>query len=265
VSVELGRVSLAELRRRYTQDGVAVPGSLLRALREDPRAGAQRLAEELALRRVRRARERRRLAGLWRLEKELRAQGRVRIAGVDEVGMGPLAGPVVAAAVVLPLGLPLAALDDSKRLRPEVRERLEREIRASALDWALGVVEADEIDRLNIYRAGQLAMRRAIAALSAAPDAVVVDGRSVPDLPYHQVAVVGGDARVASVAAASVIAKVHRDGLMRELDRAHPGYGFARHVGYGTPEHLQALSRLGPSPVHRQSFAPVREVACRTP
>jgi ribonuclease HII len=263
--LELGRIGLAELRRRYTQDGVAAPAPLLRALREDSRAGARRLADELAARNERRASERRRLARLWRLERELCAQGRACVAGVDEVGMGPLAGPVIAAAVVLPLGVRLVGLDDSKRLRPDVRERLEREIRASALDCALGVVEPDEIDRLNIYRAGQLAMRRAIAALCAPPDAVVVDGRRVPELTCHQVAVVGGDARVASIAAASVIAKVHRDALMRELDRAHPGYGFARHVGYGTPEHLEALSRLGPSPIHRRSFAPVREVTCRTP
>ncbi|MFI5315710.1 MAG: ribonuclease HII [Myxococcota bacterium] len=262
--MELGRVGLAELRRRYTQEGVSVPAPLLRALRADERAGARRLAEELLERSQRRARERRRVARLWRLEKELCAQGRLCIAGVDEVGMGPLAGPVIAAAVVLPLGLALSGLDDSKRLRPEVRERLEREIRASALGCALGVVEPEEIDRVNIYRAGQLAMRRAIAALPTPPDAVVVDGRRVPDLACHQVAVVGGDACVASIAAASVIAKVHRDSLMRALDGAYPGYGFARHVGYGTPEHLKALAKLGPSPIHRRSFAPVREVACRT-
>jgi ribonuclease HII len=262
--VELGRIGLAELRRRYTQDGVAIPAPLLRTLRADSRAGARKLAEELAARREERVRERRRVMRLWRLERELCALGHSCIAGLDEVGMGPLAGPVVAAAVVLPLGLALLGLDDSKRLRPEARERLEVEIRARALHVALGRVEPDEIDRVNIYRAGQLAMRRALAALGAAPNAVVVDGRRVPDLPCHQVAVIGGDARVASIAAASVIAKVHRDALMRELDRAHPGYGFAQHVGYATPEHLEALGRLGPSPIHRRSFAPVREVACRT-
>jgi len=262
--VELGRIGLAELRRRYTQDGVAIPSLLLRRLRADERAGARHLAEELAARRAALACERRRVGRLWRLERELCAQGHARIAGLDEVGMGPLAGPVIACALVLPLGLSLVGLDDSKRLRPEARERLEGEIRAAALEVGLGAAWPDEIDRLNIYRAGQLAMRRALAALAAAPDAVVVDGRRVPDLPCHQVAVIGGDARVASIAAASVIAKVHRDALMRELDRAHPGYGFARHVGYATPEHLEALARLGPSPIHRRSFAPVREVACPT-
>ena len=258
-------MGLAELRRRYTQDGVAVPPRLLRLLREDERAGARRLAAELTARAHRLAQERRRVTRLWRMERELRAQGYACVAGADEVGMGPLAGPVIAAAVVLPLGHALLGLDDSKRLRADQRERLESEIRACALAVGLGRAEPHEIDALNILRAGQLAIRRALEALGAPPDAVVVDGRSVPGLSCHQVAIEGGDARVASIAAASVVAKVHRDALMRELDVTHPGYGFARHVGYGTAEHLEALARLGPSPIHRRSFAPVREVACRTP
>jgi len=170
----------------------------------------------------------------------------------------------VTLAFILP-GLALIGLDDSKRVRAEERERLAAEIRARALAWALGCVEPEEIDRVNIYRAGQLAMQRAAAALGLVPEAVVVDGRSVPGLPGHQVAVVGGDSRVASIAAASIVAKVHRDRLMLAADRAHPGYGFARHVGYSTPEHLEALARLGPSPIHRRSFAPVRGAACPTP
>jgi ribonuclease HII len=255
---------LAELRRRYLGEGVPASLALIRRLRADGRTGARELAEELFARRADLGNERRRVTRLWRLERELAAQGHARIAGLDEVGMGPLAGPVVAAAVVLPLGVSMLGLDDSKKLRPEARESLEREIRAVALGVALGVVEADEIDRLNIYRAGQLAMQRALAGLGSPPDAAVVDGRRVPGLPCHQVAVVGGDARVASIAAASVVAKVHRDGLMRELDRVHPGYGFAHHMGYSTVEHFAALARLGPSPIHRRSFAPVRD-ACRTP
>ncbi|HXX47412.1 MAG TPA: ribonuclease HII [Myxococcota bacterium] len=263
--MEVRRIGLAELRRRYTQDGVAPPPGLLRALRADARAGARALADELQLRSRRRAAERRRVMRLWRMERELSADGFACIAGVDEVGMGPLAGPVIAAAVVLPLGLAILGLDDSKRVRAEERERLEVEIRARALAWALGCVEPAEIDRVNIYRAGQLAMQRAVAALGLVPDAVLVDGRSVPALPGRQVAVVGGDARIASIAAASIVAKVHRDRLMLEADRVHPGYGFARHVGYSTPEHLEALARLGPSAIHRRSFAPVRGAACPTP
>jgi ribonuclease HII len=263
--VELFRRNLAELRKRYAREGAAIPQRLVESLRADERAGARKLAEELEQRRDERARERRRVGRLWRLEKRLATEGHARIAGADEVGMGPLAGPVVAVAVVLPLGLSLVGLDDSKRLTQESRERLEAEIRSHALDVGLACVEVEEIDRINIYRAGQLAIRRALAALQAPPDAVVVDGRSVPDVQCHQVAVIGGDARVASIAAASVIAKVHRDSLMRELDRAYPGYGFAQHMGYSTPQHFDALTRLGPSPIHRRSFAPVRDAACRTP
>ncbi|HTO71574.1 MAG TPA: ribonuclease HII [Myxococcota bacterium] len=263
--MEIRRIGLAELRRRYTPEGVMAPPGLLRALREDERAGARALADELEARREQRAKERRRVLRLWRLERELLASGFARIAGCDEVGMGPLAGPVIAAAVVLPAGFAPAGLDDSKRVRAELREKLEAEIRASALACALGCVEPEEIDRVNIYRAGHLAIRRAVLALGAPPDAVVVDGRRVPDLPGHQVAVIGGDARVASIAAASIVAKVHRDRLMQDADRAHPGYGFARHVGYSTPEHLAALQRLGPSPIHRRSFAPVRGAPCPTP
>jgi len=255
---------LAELRRRHLGEGVPASLALIRRLRDDARAGARALAEELSARRADLGQERRRVTRLWRLERELSERGHACIAGLDEVGMGPLAGPVVAAAVVLPLGVSVLGLDDSKKIRPEARESLEREIRRVALGVALGIVEAEEIDRVNIYRAGQLAMRRALAGLAAAPDAVVVDGRRVPDLPCHQVAVVGGDARVASIAAASVVAKVHRDALMRELDRAYPGYGFGRHMGYSTSQHFAALRELGPSPIHRRSFAPVRD-ACRTP
>src|SRR5262245_15356010 len=179
--------------------------------------------------------------------------------------MGPLAGPVIACAVVLPIGLSVVGLDDSKRLTSDQRERLAIEIRAHAIAVALGCVESDEIDRINIYRAGHLAIRRAIESLGTVPDAVVVDGRSVPGLKCHQVAIEKGDSRVASIAAASVVAKVHRDALMCELDRVHPGYGFAQHMGYSTKQHFEALTRLGPSPIHRRSFAPVREATCRTP
>jgi ribonuclease HII len=262
--VELFGRNLDELRKRYSRPGAAIPERLLESLRADQRAGARKLADELEQRRDERAKERRRVGRLWKLEKQLAAEGHACIAGCDEVGMGPLAGPVIAAAVILPMGLSLVGLDDSKRLTSDQRERLAVEIRARALAFGLGAVSADEIDRINIYRAGHLAIRRALESLGATPDAVVVDGRRVPDIACHQVAVIGGDARVASIAAASVVAKVHRDALMRELDRVHPGYGFAQHMGYSTKQHFAALTRLGPSPIHRRSFAPVREATCRT-
>jgi ribonuclease HII len=210
------------------------------------------------------ARERRRHARLGLLERRLRDEGYARIAGVDEVGIGPLAGPVVAAAVVLPPDARLRGLDDSKKLTRALRERLAAEIAEVALDLGVGFVDVDEVDALNVYRAGLEAMRRAVAALAAPPDVLVVDARRVPGVACRQESLAGGDARVAAIAAASVVAKVRRDAHMAELDHCHPGYGFARHAGYGTPEHLAALRQLGPCPVHRRSFEPVRAAAARS-
>jgi ribonuclease HII len=188
---------------------------------------------------------------LWRV-------GIQHVAGVDEVGMGPLAGPVVAAAVVLPPGTRLDGVADSKVLAAPVRERLAAEIRRRALAVGVAVVEADEIDRVNIYQAGLRALRRAVEALTVVPGFVLVDGREIPGLTMPQSAYPKGDAFVCSIAAASIVAKVHRDALMRELDERYPGYGFARHMGYSTRAHFAAIRMLGPSPIHRRSFAPVR-------
>jgi ribonuclease HII len=177
---------------------------------------------------------------------------------VDEVGMGPLAGPVVAAAVVLPAETTLAGVADSKQLTAAQRERLDVEIRARALAVGLGVVDADEIDRLNIYRAAMKAKRHALAALAPlVPGFVLVDGREIPGIGIPQSAYPKGDGFVLSIAAASIVAKVHRDGIMRRLEEVHPGYGFARHMGYATAAHRRALDLHGPSPVHRRSFAPL--------
>jgi ribonuclease HII len=167
---------------------------------------------------------------------------------------------VVAAAVVLPERVALPGLDDSKRLAPELRERLAAEIRAQALALALAEVWPDEIDRRNVYRAGLEAMRRAVLALPLAPDHVLVDARTIPGIAAEQTPLVGGDARDGSIAAASVVAKVHRDAIMVRLDGEFPGYGFAEHKGYATASHLAALRRRGPCPVHRRSFAPVSQL-----
>lgn len=182
-----------------------------------------------------------------------------RVAGVDEVGRGPWAGPVLAAAVILAPGHGIVGLADSKKLSSKVRERLSIQIRASATAWALGAASVDEIDQLNIGRATLLAMQRAIEALTVAPDYVLVDGNVSPTAPYPVITVVKGDATVASVSAASIIAKVERDGIMTELDKRYPGYGFAQHKGYGTAQHMEALRSLGVCVEHRRSFAPVRE------
>ena len=185
------------------------------------------------------------------------------IAGVDEAGRGPLAGPVVAAAVILDPARPIPGLDDSKRLSPQRREALDAEIRARAAGWAIARVDADVIDAINVLEATMLAMREAVARLDPAPERVLVDGNRCPDLPCPARAVVRGDATVAAIGAASILAKVARDREMAEMDRRYPGYGFSRHKGYGTRAHREALLRLGPSPIHRRSFAPVRSALVR--
>lgn len=228
-------------------------------LEADPRAGARALAEQLREQRRKRAAERRRIGRLFQLEREYRTQGVVHVAGVDEVGMGPLAGPVVAAAIILPERVDLVGLDDSKRTAVAARERLAAEIRSCALAWGIGRATPREIDEVNIYQAGLLAMRRAVRALMPVPDLVLVDARTIPSLDISQRAVKGGDALVGSIAAASIVAKVDRDTLMKDLDRRFPGYGFSRNNGYGTAQHLRALVENGPTPVHRRSFAPVRD------
>jgi len=179
-------------------------------------------------------------------------------AGVDEAGRGPLAGPVVAAAVILDPQRPIEGLADSKVLSPLRREVLARLIREHALCWGLGRAETQEIDRLNILQASLLAMQRAVEALGRIPELVLVDGDRAPPLAYPVQTIVRGDATVQAISAASILAKVARDAEMSALDARYPGYAFARHKGYPTREHLLALDRLGVSPVHRLSFAPVR-------
>jgi ribonuclease HII len=181
-----------------------------------------------------------------------------RIAGVDEAGRGPLAGPVVCAAVILRPRARLPGLDDSKKLTPAAREDLFPRIQAQALAFCVVFLEVEDIDRLNIFHATMEGMRRAVVGLALAPERVLVDGNMLPKgLPCPAEALVGGDGRERAIMAASILAKVSRDRRMVELDAVHPGYGFAAHKGYSTPEHFAALERLGPCAQHRRSFAPV--------
>lgn len=196
---------------------------------------------------------------MLQVEREYWNRGVTRVGGVDEVGVGPLAGPLVAAAVILPREVPLRGIDDSKKLSVHQRERLAREIEDCALAWGVGVVEVAEVDRLNVFWASLEAMRRAVLNLALDPEQLLVDARLIPDLAIPQQSIVGGDRRSYSIAAASIVAKVTRDRMMRDFDRLYPEYGFARHMGYGTRFHLEALQRFGPSPIHRQSFVPVRQ------
>jgi ribonuclease HII len=181
------------------------------------------------------------------------------VAGVDEAGRGPLAGPVVAAAVILDPARPIAGLRDSKLLSAAARERLAIDIRAQALAWAIGEADVAEIDALNILQATMLAMQRAVARLGVAPGEAWVDGNRCPELACATRAIVKGDRDVAVISAASILAKTVRDALLIGLDREYPDYGFAQNKGYGTPDHLAALARHGPCPAHRRSFAPVAQ------
>ena len=204
----------------------------------------------------------------WTLEETARGRGALRIAGIDEVGRGPLFGPVVAAAVILPKGCRLQGLTDSKKLSEKKRNKLDVEIRTNAVAWAIAAVDAETIDRINIRRASLEAMRRAVQQLalradSLDPDYLLIDGRDTIDWNCPQQAVIHGDALSFSIAAASVLVKVHRDRLLVELDAEYPGYGLARHKGYCSPEHMEALARLGPTPLHRKSYLPVAQAALR--
>jgi ribonuclease HII len=197
------------------------------------------------------------------LERDLRARGYVAIAGADEVGRGSLFGAVVAGAVILSPDRPIRGLNDSKLLEPERREELSERIRERASAWSVAAVDAAEIDRINIYQASRLAMKMALELLMPSPDFVLVD--AVPlDIPQPQQALIHGDARCHAIAAASIVAKVYRDEMMRRWDVVFPQYGLARNKGYQAPEHIRALREIGPTPLHRMSFDPVRET-CRYP
>ncbi len=192
------------------------------------------------------------------LESAELALGRGPVAGVDEAGRGPWAGPVVAAAVILDQGVIPPGIDDSKALDEDARAILYRRIMESGAVWSIGIADVERIDRDNILSATLWAMTEAVRGLSIEPRLALIDGNKAPRLACEARAIVKGDAKCLSIAAASIIAKVTRDRLMIEMDRQHPGYGFARHKGYGTPEHREALERLGVSPVHRRSFKPVQ-------
>jgi ribonuclease HII len=201
----------------------------------------------------------------WTLEDAARSRGALRIAGVDEVGRGPLFGPVVAAAVILPRSCRLDGLNDSKQLSEKKRNELDVEIRANAIAWAIAAVDAETIDRINIRQASLLAMRRAVEQLALSPDFLLIDGRDTISWACPQQAVIRGDGTSFSIAAASVLAKVHRDRLLVDLDGEFPGYGLARHKGYACPAHKAALELLGPTPLHRKSFQPVLQAELQFP
>ncbi len=254
-------LSVAEIQRRYLPEGSEPSPYILSLMRRDGRRGVQRVYRILQKRETAGKEERHRLKRLQQLENKLSQGGRLTVAGVDEAGVGPLAGPVVAAAVIFKPGVEIIGLDDSKKLDPETRRVLSREIRDKAECYARGIAEVDEINRINVYQASLKAMGRAVSTLAVKPDHLLIDARRLPDLEIAQDAVIGGDRRHFSIAAASILAKTFRDRLMKRLDREHPGYGLARHKGYSTPEHQEAIRRLGPCPIHRTSCAFLDELS----
>jgi ribonuclease HII len=250
---------LVELRERYVDRDRPLPKAIEAALRADPRPGAQAILEAIDRRRLENRSEGQRLRHLCRHEQALWTQGIARIAGVDEAGMAPLAGPVVAAAVILPCGYRRNGIDDSKKLSPDERAELVVHIKREALAWGVGSVDPEEIDRINIYHAGLLAMRRAVEALSVVPEYLLIDARSLRGLAIPQRGIVRGDAESISIAAASIVAKTTRDAHMTELEHTYPGYGFAQHKGYPVEQHLRAITELGVLPIHRRSFMPIKQ------
>jgi ribonuclease HII len=254
---DLRRTLVPDLHRLYVEEERDLPSGGLSALKEDPRAGARAVAEKIEKRNHEAQAEGRRLSRLCAFELPLWEQGIILVGGCDEVGMAPLAGPVIAAAVILRPGTRIKGVNDSKLLTPEERDALEPEIRAQAVAVGIGRAEVTEIDSYNIYRAGLMALKRAVLALDPQPQHLLIDARRLDGMAMPQQPIIKGDAKSITIGAASIVAKVFRDRLMAQLDCEYPGYGFRDHKGYPTPDHLDALERLGACPLHRRSFAPV--------
>jgi ribonuclease HII len=253
-------LSVEDIRKRYLDKNEPVSAQILTRLQRDPREGVRKLHATLKKRFEKQRDERQRMDAMRYFEKLLWKSGIRDIAGVDEAGMAPLAGPVVAASVMFAPDTEIDGINDSKQLDARTREELAVEIRAKASGVAVGIATVEEIDAVNIYHAGLLAMRRAVEGLPRPPQHVLVDARTVPGIPMPQNAFNKGDGINFSIAAASIIAKTTRDAMMDALDREHPGYGFASHKGYPTPEHKAAVVKLGVSSVHRMSFPALHEL-----
>jgi ribonuclease HII len=251
------RIVTVQEVRDFLRNNPTLPPAAVQRLAEDHRDSVRRMAAAYLRRRRKEEEEYRRLQSMWALENRFRRDGYTPIAGIDEAGRGPIAGPVVAAAVILPDNARIDGLNDSKLLSPAARERLYDEICGCAVAWGTGMVDAAYIDEHNILQATYEAMRQAVAALRVVPRLTLNDAVTIPGLSCKQVPVVQGDRISASIAAASVIAKVTRDRYMLQMALQYPEYGFDRHKGYPTAGHLDALSRWGPSPIHRRTFAPV--------
>jgi ribonuclease HII len=254
--LELKNMTINEIKSLVEK--LSEDDQLFEQLHKDKRKGVQKIIESYNRNLQKKKKEKEDFANLTEFEKKLYKQGFSLLAGIDEVGRGPLAGPVVAAAVILPKDFYLAGLNDSKKLSESKRNEYYDVIRKKALSIGIGRIDAEEIDSINIYEATKKAMHQAIANLHIKPDYLLIDAMKL-QTPYPQESIVKGDSKSISIAAASIIAKVTRDELMKEYAVIHPGYCFDQNSGYGTKDHLEGLKRKGVTPIHRKSFSPVKE------
>ncbi len=256
-------MSIRQIEEWLQQQTTDNEREVIKQLYQDSRSGVHKLAQKWQREIERQRKLREQWMRMSRLEDNLRQQGITLIAGVDEVGRGPIAGPVVAAAVILPEDFYLPGLNDSKQVSPSLRDAYDQEIRKNAVSLGIGIAEVELIDEINIYQATLHAMREAVLQLDPAPQMTLNDAVTIPNLPVSQTAVIGGDAKSVSIAAASIIAKVARDRMMTRYAETYPQYGFEHNAGYGTEHHYRALQTYGPCPIHRRSFKPVSDLIRR--
>lgn len=258
--MDFAQMKTKEIENILQQTATSDLPAILEILQQDSRKAVQNLAQKYQRQMEKQEKERLRIAAMWQFEEKAKANGYQWIAGTDEVGRGPLAGPVVAAAVILPEDAELPEIKDSKKLTEKQREHLDGLIKQQAIAWAIAEVDEKTIDAINILEASRLAMQKSVQALQQPADFVLVDGLPNPQITLPSEAVVKGDNRSISIAAAAIIAKVYRDHLMDEYDRQYPGYGFAANKGYPTAEHIAYVTEAGPCPIHRMTFRPLSEL-----
>ncbi len=259
--MDAAKLTIPQIRQRL--EGAEFSLEELTSLEQDSRASVIKLLQQWQKRQAKERQEMERLEAMFSYERKLKEAGCCLIAGMDEAGRGPLAGPLVVAAVILPQDCRLMMLNDSKKLSVQQRERLYDQVKEKAIAVSSIVIGIEMIDTLNIYQATIQGMYQAVRALNPQADGVLIDAVPLPDLTFPNESIIGGDARSASIAAASIIAKVERDRLMLEADLQYPEYGFAKHKGYGTPDHMAAIREYGPCPIHRRSFEPVKSLLAK--
>lgn len=265
MQMNIKKMSLKRLQNLINEQGPEVYSEIIRVLNSDPRGGAQKLVRFCKARLAECEQEKGRLSRMYSYERQVGAMGYRLIAGLDEAGRGPLAGPVVAAAVILPAEVYLPGIDDARRLTGRKRQEICEQIKQQAVAIGIGMVHPEGIDESNVLMATYKAMAKAVQALPVQPDYLLIDSYHLPAVSQPQSPIVGGDGLSCSIAAASIVAKVTRDEHMIEMDRLYPHYGFANHKGYGTAEHRAALEKYGPCPIHRKSFGPLREIVQLVP